>query len=82
MPASTVSSAMRSAESGDSSDGFSTTPLPQASATETRPTKRPIGPFQGTMIPATPSGSRTVNERWPGAIGICLPWILSAMPAQ
>ena len=61
MPASSTSSASRSAESGVSSAGFSTTVLPQASAGPSFQLAMLSGKFHGTISPTTPSGSRKVD---------------------
>ena len=61
MPASSTSSASRSADSGVSSAGFSTTVLPHASAGPSFQLAMLSGKFQGTIRPTTPSGSRNVN---------------------
>ena len=60
MPASSTSSASRSAESGVSAAGFSTTVLPQASAGPSFQVVMLSGKFHGTISPTTPSGSRKV----------------------
>jgi hypothetical protein len=65
-PASRPSSASRSAVSGVSSAGFSTTVLPAASAGANPQAAIGIGKFQGTMMPTTPSGSRKVTSTPPG----------------
>jgi hypothetical protein len=49
---------MSTADMGVCSAGFSTTELPHASAATMKFTTK-AGPFQGTMIPTTPTGSRT-----------------------
>ncbi len=56
-PASSASSPIRSALSGVSSAGLSTTVLPAASAGANPQPAMVIGKFQGTMTPTTPSGS-------------------------
>ncbi|MCY1223310.1 hypothetical protein D9M72_354310 [compost metagenome] len=57
-PTSAASAATRSADSGVSSDGLSTTVLPAASA---GPSFQPVnisGKFHGTICPTTPTGAR------------------------
>ena len=80
MPASRHSSPRRSAESGVSSAGLSTTVLPQASAGPSFQLAMLRGKFQGTMVPTTPSGSRKVMST-PPATGMVSPWCLSIAPA-
>ncbi|MNS79401.1 hypothetical protein D3C72_1130550 [compost metagenome] len=59
-PASSASSASRSAVSGVSSDGLSTTVQPAASAGATFHSAMASGKFHGTMAATTPTGSRRV----------------------
>ncbi len=80
MPASSASSPMRSALSGVSSAGLSTTVLPAASAGAKPHPAIAMGKFQGTMMPTTPSGSWKVTSRPPGT-GICRPLWRSGAPA-
>ena len=80
IPASSASSASRSAESGVSSAGFSTTVLPVASAGPSFQDEMLSGKFHGTIRPTTPSGSRNVRST-PPATGIVSPWCLSTAPA-
>jgi hypothetical protein len=82
IPAWTASSASRSADSGEYSEGLTTTALPQASAGATRATAVPVGPFHGRITPTTPSGSRVVYDRWPGTVGIVWPVSRSTAPDQ
>ena len=56
-PASRASSPMRSALSGVSSAGLTTTVLPAASAGAKPQPAMAMGKFHGTMTPTTPSGS-------------------------
>ncbi len=79
-PAASASSASRSAVSGVSSAGFSTTVLPAASAGPKPQPAIGIGKFHGTMMPTTPSGSWKVTSR-PPATGICRPDNRSGAPA-
>ncbi|GAB3914606.1 hypothetical protein GCM10027613_08480 [Microlunatus endophyticus] len=72
IPASSASSASRSAVSGVHSAGFSTTQLPAARAGAKPQPAIGIGKFQGTITPTTPSGSRKVMSTPPGT-GICRP---------
>jgi hypothetical protein len=72
-PASSASARSRSAESGVYSDGLITTALPQPMPAAARSMKPAVGPFQGRITPTTPSGSRTVYERWPGNTGSSSP---------
>ena len=71
-PASSASSAKRSAVSGVSSAGLSTTVLPAASAGPIFHEAIVSGKFHGVMSPTTPSGSRTVKPT-PPATGIVSP---------
>ena len=71
-PASSASSARRSAVSGVSSAGFSTTVFPQASAGPSFHEAMLSGKFHGTISPTTPSGSRKVMAT-PPATGIVSP---------
>ena len=80
MPASSASSPMRSALSGVSSAGLSTTVLPAASAGAKPQPAMAMGKFQGTMMPTTPSGSWKVTSIPPGT-GICRPLCRSGAPA-
>ena len=80
IPASSTSSASRSAERGVSSAGFRTTVFPQASAGPSFQLAMLSGKFQGTIRPTTPSGSRKVAAT-PPATGIVSPWCLSTAPA-
>ncbi len=59
-PTSDATSASRSAVSGVSEAGLSTTVHPAASAGATFQEARFRGKFQGTMAPTTPTGSRSV----------------------
>ena len=61
MPASSASSANRSAVKGVSSAGFSTTVLPAARAGPIFQEAMARGKFHGVINPTTPSGSRTVK---------------------
>ena len=56
-PASSASSPMRSALSGVSSAGLTTTVLPAANAGARPQPAMAMGKFQGTITPTTPSGS-------------------------
>ena len=71
-PASRASSPMRSALSGVSSAGLSTTVLPAARAGAKPQPAMAMGKFQGTMTPTTPRGSWKVTSMPPGT-GICRP---------
>ena len=79
IPASSASSAIRSAVSGVSSAGLSTTALPAASAGPTAQPAMGIGKFHGTITPTTPSGSWKVVVT-PPATGICCPRWRSGAP--
>ena len=59
MPASPISSAIRSVDSGVISAGFSTTQLPAASAGPIFQLVNISGKFHGTTWPTTPTGSRS-----------------------
>ena len=80
IPASRQSSDSRTAESGVSSAGFSTTVFPHASAGPSFQLAMLSGKFQGTIRPTTPSGSRKVAAM-PPATGIVSPRCLSTAPA-
>ncbi len=71
-PASKANSPSRSAVSGVSSAGLSTTVLPAASAGAKPQPAMGIGKFHGTITPTTPSGSWNVTSM-PPATGICWP---------
>ena len=81
MPASSASSASRSAVSGVCSAGLSTTVLPIASAGAIFHDVMAIGKFHGTMIPQTPTGSRNVISTPGAAPGMVWPPILFVVPA-
>ena len=68
-PASIASSAMRSAVSGDFSEGFSTTELPVASAGPSFQDAISSGKFQGTIAPTTPTDSRVMSASESCAVG-------------
>ncbi len=70
----------RSAVSGVSSAGLSTTVLPAASAGASFHDAIVSGKFHGVMSATTPSGSRTVKAM-PPAIGIVSPDGRSGAPA-
>ncbi len=72
IPASSASSASRSAVSGVSSAGLSTTVFPAASAGARPQAAIGSGKFHGTITPTTPSGSLKVTSI-PPATGICRP---------
>jgi hypothetical protein len=80
MPASAASSANRSAVSGVSPAGFSTTVLPAASAGASFQEAMVSGKFHGTISPTTPSGSRKVRST-PPATGMVSPSSRSGAPA-
>ncbi len=61
IPASIASCRMSTADSGDSSDGFSTTVFPVTSAAMTTRMGFTIGKFHGEMTPTTPYGSRSTR---------------------
>ncbi len=61
MPASSASSAMRMAVSGDFSDGLTITELPVARAGPSFQAVMIIGKFHGTMAATTPTGSRVTR---------------------
>ena len=65
IPASSTSSASRSAESGVSSAGLRTTVFPHASAGPSFQEEMLSGKFHGTIRPTTPSGSRNVTSTPP-----------------
>lgn len=62
IPAATAIRASSGASSGESSDGFSSTALPAASAGATLVASFMIGEFHGVIAATTPNGSRTVND--------------------
>ena len=68
-PASTASSATRSAVSGDFSDGLSTSELPLASTGPIFHDAMSSGKFHGTMAPTTPMGSRVIMASAFGPVG-------------
>ena len=80
IPATSASSANRTAVIGVNSAGFNTTVFPAASAAAKPQLAIGIGKFQGTIIPTTPIGSLKVIST-PPATGICLPKSLSGAPA-
>src|ERR1700722_3232649 len=59
IPASCIASASKVAVAGVSSEGFTTTAFPQASAGATFQVSNNSGRFQGVITPTTPSGLRT-----------------------
>ena len=61
IPASTASSAIRMAVSGDFSEGLSTNELPAASTGPIFQAAMSSGKFHGTIAPTTPIGSRVIN---------------------
>ena len=66
MPASSSTSAIsKPPETGVSSDGFSTTVLPTASATAKPRDDKISGKFHGEITETTPSGSRTTRLSLP-----------------
>src|ERR1700744_3083886 len=79
-PASTASAARRSAVSGVSSAGLSSTAFPAASAGANPQVAIGMGKFHGTITPTTPSGSWNVTSS-PPATGICRPDSRSGAPA-
>ena len=81
IPASNASSAKRSAVSGVCSAGLSTTVLPMASAGADFQDVMAMGKFHGTMIPQTPTGSRSVISTPGAAPGMVCPPILFVAPA-
>ena len=80
MPASSAICSKRSAVSGVSSAGLSTTVLPAASAGASFHDAIVSGKFHGTISPTTPSGSRNVMAT-PPATGIVSPRSRSGPPA-
>ena len=81
MPASSASSASRSAVIGVCSAGLSTTVFPIASAGADFHDVMAIGKFHGTMIPQTPTGSRNVISTPGAAPGMVWPPTLFVVPA-
>ena len=61
--------------------GFSTTVQPTASAGAMARTSSTAGAFHGTMIPATPAGSRIIVESTPGSGSRTWPGMWRARPA-
>ncbi|GAA2845440.1 hypothetical protein GCM10020220_038510 [Nonomuraea rubra] len=55
-----ISSSSRAADSGERSDGLSTTVFPAASRGPSAPRVMGTGKFHGTMTAVTPSGLRTI----------------------
>ena len=80
IPATSASSANRTAVIGVNSAGFKTTVFPAAKAAAKPQLAIGIGKFQGTMIPTTPIGSLKVIST-PPATGICFPNNRSGAPA-
>ena len=80
-PASSASSARRSAVSGVCSAGLGTTVLPMASAGAVFHDVMAMGKFHGTMIPQTPTGSRIVISTPGAAPGMVCPPTLFVAPA-
>src|SRR5687768_2331231 len=76
-PASCASAAKRSAESEVCSSGFSTTLLPAASAGGTFQPSRPIGQFQGSTAPTTPTGSLVMSASTDRSVGATSSYSLS-----
>ena len=68
-PASTASSAIASAVSGDFSEGLSTSELPAARMGPIFHEAMIIGKFHGTTAPTTPSGSRLTSASESGPVG-------------
>ena len=68
-PASSSSSARRSAESGVADAGFSTTAQPAASAGATLCATRLSGKLNGEIAPTTPIGTRIVKASFPSPAG-------------
>ena len=79
-PASSASSARRTAVSGVISAGLTTMVLPVASAGPTFHEVMATGKFQGMIAPTTPSGSWKVMST-PPATGTVAPRCLSTAPA-
>lgn len=71
-PASCASSPRRSAVSGVSSDGFSTTVQPHASAVATFHNAIASGKFHGTIAPTTPTASRRVYAKYSAPAGAAI----------
>jgi hypothetical protein len=67
-PASVASPPSSSADSGEFSDGFSTTVQPAASAGATFQLASVKGKFHGTTAPTTPAGSRVTSASASGAV--------------
>ena len=80
-PASSASSASRRAVSGASGAGLWTTAFPHASAGAIFHEAIVSGKFQGVMTAQTPSGSRIVAVKTPGAAGFVVPRIFVGQPA-
>src|SRR5207247_7864248 len=81
-PASSASSPIRTAVSGVSSAGLSTTQLPAASAGAHFQPTMIIGKFHGMIAPITPSGSRSVYVNIPGFTAVVSPASLVAQPEK
>ena len=81
-PASSASSANRTAPNGAISGGFATTVLPAASAGAAFWPMPIIGPFHGGITATTPYGSCSTRSRWSAAYtGTTSPVSLSIHPA-
>ena len=79
MPASWHSWPISVADIGVCSAGLSTTELPHASAATTKLMTK-AGPFQGTMMPTTPSGSRVTLTTTSGDVAGIVPLIFDGQP--
>src|SRR5258708_35344283 len=81
-PASTASSPKRSAVREVWLAGFHTTGLPQANAGPSFHDASSSGKFQGTIIPTTPTGPRTVDVNAVAKVLTASPRILAALPGD
>ncbi len=81
IPASTASPAIRSAVSGDFSDGFKTSELPAANTGPIFHAAMSSGKFQGTIAPTTPIGSRVINASVSDPVGATSSYTLSIASA-
>ena len=81
IPASSASSAIRTAAIGVCSAGFITTELPAASAPATKPSVK-VGPFHGVIRPTTPSGSRIAYTANSGGTAGIVPSTFDGQPAK
>src|SRR3954454_1080389 len=81
MPASSASSASRTADNGVSSAGLSSTELPAARMADTNAATA-LGPFQGVTKATTPRGALTSTTKDSTGVAGARPEILVGQPAK